>query len=169
MMRIFPTEKFTITTHLRSDRVEAKLLNNVEAVQLDRNNVPFSSPSEKPYEGWVQSDCFQIQKIARNNKRYILPIVEGKIFSEDTGSLIEVKIKPNENYNLIMLLLALLYIPVIIWISIEIWSSIQDNAKEFPKFILSFPLWMGITYFIAISNFKSQMKKDKKFLLEIFN
>ena len=83
-MRIFPTEKFTITTHLRSDRVEAKLLNNVEAVQLDRNNVPFSSPSEKPYEGWVQSDCFQIQKIARNNKRYILPIVEGKIFSEDT-------------------------------------------------------------------------------------
>ena len=169
MMRIFPTEKFTITTHLRSDRVEAKLLNNVEAVQLDRNNVPFSSPSEKLYEGWVQSDCFQIQKIARNNKRYILPIVEGKIFSEDTGSLIEVKIKPNENYNLIMLLLALLYIPVIIWIGIEIWSSIQDNAKEFPKFIKSFPLWMGITYFIANSNFKSQMKKDKKFLLEIFN
>ncbi|MEL6461155.1 MAG: hypothetical protein AAFQ91_23455 [Cyanobacteria bacterium J06621_15] len=169
MIRIFPTEKFTITTHLQMDRVENQLSSHIEPVKLDRVNFPFSPAPSKPYEGWVENDCFQLQKISRNNNRYTLPIVEGKIFSEDRGSLIEIKIKPNENYNRIMLFLALLYIPVIIIMGFDIWSSIQDNTREAPIFFLFFPFWMGVVYFIAIIKFKSQMRKDKKFLLEIFN
>ena len=169
MIRIFPTEKFTITTHLKIDRVENQLLSHIEPVKLDRVYFSGSPLPNKPYEGWVQNDYFQVQKISRNNNRYTLPIVEGKIFSEDTGSLIEVKIKPNENYNRIMLFLALLYIPVIIFMGFDIWSSIQDNAREAPIFFVFFPLWMGVMYFISIIKFKSQIKKDKKFLLEIFN
>ena len=38
MMKIFPTEKFTITTHLRSDGVEDKLLNHVAPAKLGRIN-----------------------------------------------------------------------------------------------------------------------------------
>jgi len=110
-----------------------------------------------------------MQKISRNNNRYTSPIVEGQIFSQDTGSLIEVKIKPNENYNRIMLFLALLYIPVIIFMGFDMWSSIQDNTRENNIFFIFFPFWMGVMYFISIIKFKSQMKKDKKFLLEIFN
>ena len=169
MIRIFPTEKLTITTHLEMDRVENKLLSHIEPVKLDRVYFPFSSLPDRGYEGWVQNDCFQMQKISRNNNRYTSPIVEGKIFSQDSGSLIEVKIKPNENYHRIMLFLALLYIPVIILMGFDIWSSIQDNGGETPIFFIFFPFWMGFIYIISIIKFKSQMKKDKKFVLEIFN
>ena len=51
----------------------------------------------------------------------------------------------------------------------DIWSSIQDNGGETPIFFIFFPFWMGFIYIISIIKFKSQMKKDKKFVLEIFN
>lgn len=107
--------------------------------------------------------------ISRNNNRYTLPIVEGKIIPENTGSVIEANIKPNENYHRIMLSIALIYIPTVIFMGFDIWSSIQDNTRETPLFLLFFPFWMGTIYLISIIKFKSQMKKDKKFLLEIFN
>lgn len=168
MIKILPTENFTITTHLRPDRVEDKLLHYVEPYQLGRINFPFSSPPDKPYEGRVQNGCFQIQKISRNNNRDTLPIVEGKIFSEDTGSFIEVTIKPNEAYNLVMLLIALLYISITIFMGVNILFSSNNDARGIPIFVLFFPLWMGMVYFFVIKKFKSQMKKDKKFLYEIF-
>lgn len=60
MIRIFPTQKFTVTTHLTPDVVENQLLNHIEPVRLDRTNFPFSPRADKLYEGWVQNGCFQI-------------------------------------------------------------------------------------------------------------
>jgi len=48
MIKIFPTEQFTITTHLKMDRVENQLLSHIEPVKLDRVYSPFSPLPNKP-------------------------------------------------------------------------------------------------------------------------
>ena len=80
MMRIFPTEKFTITTHLRSDRVEAKLLNNVEGVQLDRNNVAFSSHRKNTMKVGFRMFLQKIKKLRGITKDIYYPLLKEKYF-----------------------------------------------------------------------------------------
>ncbi|MEB3217129.1 MAG: hypothetical protein VKN72_12995 [Nostocales cyanobacterium 94392] len=162
MIKILPTEKFTITTHLRPDRVEAKLLNYVEPYQLIRFSFPFAPPPDKPYEGKVENGYFRIQKISRYKKRNNLPIIEGKISPEQRGSIINIIIKPNKLLNFMMFFLPLFYASLI---GFGLLSN-SGRTMVFPLFAFFFGC---IFYFIFIKSFKSDLKKDKQFLLEIFN
>ncbi len=166
MINILPTEEFTITTHLRPDRVADKLLNHVEPYKSVRFIFPFSSPPDKPYEGKVENGSFQMHKIYRGG-RNLIPIIEGKIIPQDRGSLIEVKIKPGDASNLMILLPLLIIVSSIIVLLVIFLLSINNGARSFPTYYFIYPLWMGLGCFIVIINFKSQVKKEKKFLLKI--
>lgn len=168
MIKLLPTEKFTLITHLRPNRVEDKLLNFVEPYQLFRISFPFSPPPDKPYEGTVENGYFRIQKISRYKKRNNLPIVEGKIFPEDKGSLIYITIKPNQLLNFLMLFILFFNTSMSLLIALNFWFSNDNDARRIAVFFLLSPLWMGLIYYFVIKSFKSDVKKDKKFLLEIF-
>ncbi|MEL6458745.1 MAG: hypothetical protein AAFQ91_10915 [Cyanobacteria bacterium J06621_15] len=168
MKKILPTEKFSITTHLRPDRVEDKISNFVEPYKLVRFNFPFAPPPDKPYEGTVENRSFRIQRISRYKKRNNLPIIEGIISPQERGSLINITIKPNQILNLFMSVFPLFYTSLSIVIGLSFLLHGDDNTKSMGILSLLSPLWMIIVFFFIIKSFKSDLQKDKNFLLEIF-
>lgn len=168
MIKILPTEKFTITTHLRPERVEDKLLNFVEPYKLVRFNFPFAPSPEKPYEGKIENGSFRIQRISKYKKRNNLPIIEGVISPQERGSLINITIKPNQILNFFMSVFPLFYISLSMVIGLSFLLRGDNDIRSMGILLLLSPLWMIIVSFFIIQSFKSDLKKDKKFLLEIF-
>ena len=164
MIKIFPSEKFTITTRFKPEGVENKLLSYVEPYKLIRFNLPFSPPPDKPFEGTVGNGYFKFQRIYSSKKKNSLPIIEGKIFPNDRGSIIEISIKPQQGMNTFMLIFPLFYIPIAVAIG---WSLFQNGNIMGILFLLS-PVWIALMILYSRISFKSDVNKDKKFLLETF-
>lgn len=168
MFKILPSEKFTIKTYLRPDRVADKLLNYVEPYQLIRFSFPFAPPPDKPYEGSVENGFFRMQRISRYKKRNNLPTIEGQISPEERGSVIDVIIKPNKFLNFFMLVFPLFYTSMALVVGFSLWQSNDNGARNISMFLLFSPLWTLLGCFVVFQSFKSDVKKDKNFLLEIF-
>lgn len=168
MINILPTEKFTITTHLRPDRVEDKLFNFVEPYKLVRFNFPFAPPPDKPYEGKIENGSFQIQRISKYKKRNNLPIIEGVISPQERGSLINITIKPNQILNFFMSVFPFFYISLSMVVGFSFLLHGDNDLRSMGILLLLSPLWMIIVSFFMFQSFKSDLKKDKKFLLETF-
>jgi len=168
MIEFLPTEKFIITTHLRPDRVEDKLLSFVEPYKLVRFSFPFAPPPDKPYEGTIGNNLFKIQRISRYKKRNNLPIIEGTISPQERGSLINVTIKPNQILNFFMSVFPLFYISMSMVVGLSFLLHSDNDARSMGILLLLSPVWMIIVSFFIIKSFKSDLKKDKIFLLGIF-
>ncbi len=166
MMTLLPTEKFIITTHLRFDRVEDKLLNFVEPYKLVRFSFPFAPAPDKPYEGTVENNLFKIQRISRYKKRNNLPIIEGRISPQERGSLINIIIKPTKILNFFMSVFPFFYISIMLAIGLNFLQ--HNDFRSMGIIMLLSPLWMIITFFFIVKIFKSDLKKDKEFLQKIF-
>ncbi|AFY55605.1 hypothetical protein Riv7116_3132 [Rivularia sp. PCC 7116] len=168
MIKILPTEKFKITTYLRPDRVEDKLLNFVEPYKLVRFSFPFGPSSDKPYEGTIENFSFRIQRISKYKKRNSLPVIEGIISPQERGSLINVTIKPNQILNLFMSVFPLFYISISMVVGFSLFLHSDNDARSMGILFLLSPLWMIIVSFFTIKSFKFDVQQDKNFLLELF-
>ncbi|BAY83177.1 hypothetical protein NIES267_26640 [Calothrix parasitica NIES-267] len=168
MIKLLPTEKFTITTHLRPDRVEDKLSNFVDPYKIIRFSFPFAPPPDKPYEGTIGNSLFKIQRFSRYKKRNSLPVIEGTISPHERGSLINVTIKPNKIFQFFMSVFPFFYISICMVVGLSFLLHGDNDARSIGILLLLSPLWMAIVSFFIIKSFKSDLQKDKSFLLEIF-
>ena len=172
MKIILPTEKFTITTHLTPDRVEDKLLNFVEPYKSAKFltfDFSYSPPSNKPYQGTVENGFFEIKKMSERRNQGSLPIIQGSISDQDSeGSLIEVKIKPDKEFNDGILLFAVVMIPIVIINFFCFLANFTEGDIAGSIIFLAAPILVCMGYFSVIKNFESNVKQDKQFLLGIF-
>lgn len=172
MKRILLTEKFTITTHLTPDRVEDKLLNFVEPYKsakfltFDFSYVP---PSDKPYQGTVENGFFKIRKMSKLTNQGYFPIIQGSISGQDReGSIIEVKMKPDKEFNDGILLFPIVMTPIVIINFFCFLASLADGDIAGSIIFFAGPTLVCMGHFSVIKNFESNVKQDKQFLLKIF-
>ncbi|MEL7242367.1 MAG: hypothetical protein AAGM40_08470 [Cyanobacteria bacterium J06573_2] len=168
MIGALPTEKFTIATYLEPEKVKDKLLTFVEPYQSIRFNLPFTSP-EKAYEGRVENSFFEIRRISVNRKKINLPIVEGRVYLRGRGSIIEVTIRPDTLFKYVGLLINFVFMPITVIGSLFLLMSEDINTRDTAKHTLYLPVFILIAEFIERETFKSDIRKDKQFLLEIFD
>ncbi|MEO0684982.1 MAG: hypothetical protein AAFY76_08045 [Cyanobacteria bacterium J06649_11] len=167
MIKALPTEEFKIETYLKLEKVKDKLLKFVEPHKSIRLNLPFNSP-DKPYEGKVENSFFKIQRVSVNRKKVNLPIVEGRVYLLDRGSIIEVTIRPDTIWKYVNLTIPLFFIPMVVLGSLFLLMSEDINIRNTAKYTLYSPIFILIADFIERETFKSDIGKDKQFLLEIF-
>ena len=111
MIKALPTEEFTIETYLEPEKVKDKLLKFVEPHKSIRLNLPFNSP-DKPYEGKVENSFFLIQRVSVNRKKVNLPIIEGRVYLRDRGSIIKVTIRADTFWKYVNITIPLFYMPM---------------------------------------------------------
>lgn len=160
-MKYLPFENLTYKSRL----TEAEIINRLtNVVQPERTLLSlFTSSSSKPYEGKISGQAFVIKRIITRRNSF-LPSVKGIILKDFSGTTIEVKMR--------------LAIPVIIFLfvwcgivglfSIFLLSDIVSNAEFDPVAIVLLGMLLFV-YAIVMLGFKSESRKTKKFLQEIFD
>lgn len=156
-MKYLPFEKLTFETDLSEDEVKARLLHNVEEKKYFR----FGKKGNKPYEGYLNGNRFEINRIITYRNSF-LPLIKGQIIENNIGTQIQVK----------MSLYLFVFIFMIFWcgvvglafIALFIAAIINNN---FQAFIL-IPLGMFIFgYLLTMIAFKAESSKSKKDLKKI--
>jgi hypothetical protein len=158
-MKFLPIENKTYFAPLTAAEVRERLAAAIEPKQMLRN--PYKRTNTKPYEGHLNHNHFEINRIIRYRNSF-LPQIKGQILPGDNGT--EVKVK--------MRLSVFVYIFLIIWCgSLGLFviafslDSMMEGAFDPVIFI---PLGMLLFAYVMVTvGFKYEAKKAKKDLANL--
>lgn len=164
-MFLLPSEKFNLKTHLSLEEAKQRLSDVIESPRNIRlTESPSASPPAQRYQGKITENKFKIHEIIYTRNSF-LPIIEGKIFPQNIGSLIIIKMRMHHVVNFFMFL----------WLSstgiLSVLSIIGIIFKDigFAIFAFIFLTLFIFTYFLNKLVFKTQTKKPKEFLSTLFS
>lgn len=164
-MKLLPYEKFTITTQASEKEAIAKIKGITEPIRSSR----FTGPREKPYQGTINGNSFEISRIIHYRNAF-LPIIQGDIRTEQERTVIFISM---HLHIIVIAILLLLLGDVVIFIHksfIEAITIFMDTGQfsisiNFPP-ITSFLLLFG--YLITTAGFKSEANNSKDFFHRLF-
>jgi len=155
---MIPLEKFTIHSSRNPDHVRETLLEVVDPRQI----LPWDAKnSAKPYQGEIGDRAFQISRIISYRNSF-LPLINGRITPEETGSKIEIFISLDP----------LVFIFMLVWLGMVgnmgilfLLATLGEGNFE-PAALI--PLGMFLFGFLLVFvGFKPEAAKAKKFLREL--
>ncbi|NME72833.1 hypothetical protein [Flammeovirga aprica] len=160
-MKFLPFENLTYQTKLDSEEVLHRISDIIEPKKAIRITGIFGSSNHKPYEGSIEKNTFQMNRII-NYRNSFLPIINGVVEKGKYGTEIKVKMK--------------LHIFVMLFISIWLGIAAIASLALFPMLLMgnfdsisSLPFWMFVFgYVVVLGGFKYESRKSKKYLAELF-
>lgn len=163
-MLFLPFENTTITTHLNQEQVRHRLSNIIEPPTMLANYGLFGKPSTKPFQGIVSGNNFQIERNI-NYRNSFLPIIEGKISSENPGSKLIIKMRLHIAVIIFMLWWLGSILPILLLFLVAILSGNQIDLK-----IILVPLGMCVfAYLLCMIPFNIEAKQSKVLLEKLFS
>ncbi len=155
---MIPLEKFTIHSSRNPDRVRETLLTVVEPRKIWRWY--FTNP-DKPYQGEIGDRAFQIVRII-NYRNSFLPLINGRITPEGTGSQIEIS----------MSLHPVVFIFMLVWLGMVgnigilfLIAALSEGTFE-PAALVPLGMFLFVCLLVFVG-FKPEAAKAKKFLREL--
>ncbi|MCE3075904.1 hypothetical protein [Chryseobacterium gwangjuense] len=155
-MRYLPFEHLIYKTNLSEQDVIRILSDNVGA---KRKLLQFNNTSTKEYEGYINENSFEINRIIKNRNSF-LPQITGIIQKSSNETLVEVKMKLHWG----------VFVFLIFWCSFVIFFLMITliEAKRISVDVF-FPLSMLLfVYLLTMLGFKIESKKSKKDLEKMF-
>lgn len=149
-MKYLPYERIVYRTHLPEEEVMAKLSGFVESKKFR-----FGKTSAKEYEGFINNNSFEINRII-NNRNSFLPQIRGVIQKTNYGTQIEVTMK----------LQVFVFLFLIMWCGFVLFFLISICITQ-EKISLLFLAPVGMLLFVyalTMFGFKIESKKSKEFL-----
>ncbi|MCJ7935297.1 MAG: hypothetical protein MUW56_17145 [Chryseobacterium sp.] len=156
-MKYLPFERITYRTNLSEQEIITKLSGFVEPKKFGFGRNPI-----KEYEGSVDNNRFEINRIIKNRNSF-LPQISGTIQKNNDGTQIEVTMK----------LHAFVFFFLIVWCSLALFfficlcvRDIRDKEISVDFFL---PLFMLLfVYALTMLGFKMESKKSKEYLRKSF-
>lgn len=156
-MKYLPFEHIIYTTHLSKQEIIKRLS---DATEPKRNTFASNRKSTKEYEGFINDDHFEINRIIRNRNSF-LPQISGLIQENTHETQIEVKMKLNW-FVVIFLIFSCSFV-LCFFITILI-------AVEKIYFDVLIPVGMLVfVYALTMLGFKIESMRSKEDLKKIFD
>ena len=157
-MKFLPTDNAMFRTQLSADQALKRLSENLEPRQFFYLEV---NRSGKSFEGYIENNEFNINKVVRFSQNFLTPLIIGSINEDETGTIIDVKIKIRRFAQITIVFLLCIYIIVGILKVLFAFKS----GNFFSLFRLILPI---LLYILAIKGFKYASTRTKKRLAELF-
>ena len=163
---MLPYESLAIASPLSPEEVRQKLIAVVKQGKL----FSFLTRSDKPYRGKVERNEFKIARTIWYSNSF-LPIIRGRICSEEYGSFIHLTMYPQ---------IAVLGF-VILWMGLvgymffgrlvdiilsALWSSIAEQTLLYALVIPGG--FLAFSYLLTMGSFKFESIKSREFLRDLF-
>jgi hypothetical protein len=156
-MKYLPFEHLIYKTDLTEKEAIKKLSDYIEA---KRSSFIFNNKSTKEYEGFINKNSFEINRIIKNRNSF-LPQIMGTIQTSNDETQIEVKMRLHWAVSGFL----------IFWCLGILVSIIHDILNSSEKISIEFliPILMLVfAYLLTMYGFKSESKKAKEDLRKIF-
>jgi hypothetical protein len=164
-MKYLPFEDFILTTPLTVHEVQKLLTEKVETMQ---GSLFGNSPkTNKPYRGEVTSESFRIYRII-NYRNSFLPEITGRYKTNDNGTQIQIKMRPNTGVLVFMSIWLGLVGIVCIVIFVVMLMSMKEVFKGgfSPMVLIPFGMFV-FGYGLVTLGFKSESSLSKNYLIKI--
>ncbi|QIZ72295.1 hypothetical protein [Oxynema aestuarii] len=167
---MFPHEHFTIVTALDPDAVRQRLSTVVEPPKTFRWQ--WGNP-DKPYQGEIGDRSFKISRIIHYRNSF-LPVIDGRIEPNGTGSKISINMKLHPFVLVFMLVWLSMVgqIPAMFLMGI-LFALFTDQKEQVPidsesYLFLLFPLGMFVFGCgLPLIGFWPEARKSKAFLIDL--
>ncbi|GAA5101790.1 hypothetical protein GCM10023210_42070 [Chryseobacterium ginsengisoli] len=153
-MKYLPFEHLIYKTDLSEKEAIKKLSDCIETKKRR-----FGNASNKEYEGFINENSFEINRIIRYRNSF-LPQITGTVQRNNSETEIEIKMR----LNLLVLVFMIFWCSFVIFFLIAVLTQAEkiSVAIFIPFFMLSF------AYLLTMFGFKSESKKSKEDLKKIF-
>ncbi|MDQ0780752.1 hypothetical protein [Chryseobacterium sp. W4I1] len=153
-MKYLPYERIVYRTNLSEEEIMTKLSGFVEPKKFR-----FGKTSVKEYEGFINNNSFEINRII-NNRNSFLPQIKGIIQKNNYGTQIEVTMR----------LQVFVFLFLIMWCGFVLFFLIGICiAQEKISLLFFAPMAMLLfVYTLTMFGFKIESKKSKEFLRKSF-
>jgi hypothetical protein len=155
-MKYLPFEHIIYTTHLSKQEIIKRLS---DATEPKRNAFASNRKSTKEYEGFINDDHFEINRIIRNRNSF-LPQIRGSIQENNHKTQIDVKME----------LHVFVFVFLIFWcLFVLLFLIIVLITVEKISFDVLIPVGMLVfAYALTMFGFKSESMRSKEDLKKIF-
>lgn len=155
MSKFLPIENIVFKTKLSKEQVVLRLSENIEA----KKTFGFGNYS-KPYIGYINGNNFEIERVI-NYRNSFLPQIKGNVYSELSGTKINVKMMPA---SYVLFFMAIWFGGVIVGCLAMLFILFTEGFTSFLflPFIM-FLFGIGLLY----GAFKTESAKSKKDLMRI--
>ena len=96
-----PKENFIFTIKLSAHEILNRISENLEPKRTGRL-LSFNRNNQKIYEGYISEKTFRINEITVGKLNSFLPVLTGRIVSENNGCIIEVRMEPQQFFEIFM-------------------------------------------------------------------
>jgi len=159
-MKFLPFENITYHTQLSVEEVINRLSENLESRKYF---FPGLKSKRKAYEGYIKHNTFNINKVLDRRNGFV-PIIKGKLYENNTGTIIKVKMRLHE----IALIFGIFLFTILLPISVANIAYLL-LSKAAPTRELIMPIFMFILFSSMIMyHFKSVSVPTKKHLAKLF-
>ena len=157
-MKIIPSEKIKLTTHLTREEIVSILKKDTNEQIKGFKTDFFDRNDFNEYEGFIKNDKFEIQRI-RHTKNTFSPLIKGTIYKTNGKNIIQLdlEIRP------IHLFIVLMFLAAIVMTFLAMFAGIFSQGFN-PIYCLV-PL---IIFFIIIGNMNSVFNTELEMILDDF-
>ncbi|MEN2413072.1 hypothetical protein [Flavobacterium mesophilum] len=164
LKKLLPFEELFYHSSLTNEELISRLQNEIEAEKSFSFKLNYNSYT-KPYIGTMSHNNFKIKR-AISYRNSFLPIIEGKITSDISGSKINIKMHLEEFVKVFMIIWLGGVLFACIAISYAYLFTNKTNTEDGGAIIIPFGM-LAIGLFMVSAGFKSESKKSIKDLEEI--
>jgi len=150
-MWFLPYDRLTIGTDLSPEEVRRRL----EEVIGPRQWFQWLySRDDKPYQGEWDGKRFKISPVSIRRRSRYLPVIQGEIFPQYPGTIIELVMRQDIIYVIVMILYCILVV-----------GGPGAGTSVTCSFVTAF--WLLVPYLMTMIGFKTQSAKSRKFFQEL--
>lgn len=160
-MRFLPKETLVYHSTLKADQLHERLSIYVEP-RLD-GLIDWKKKREKPYEGLVKKDGFEISRII-DYRNSFLPVVSGKITPSTDQSVVVVTMAL---HSFVRIFLAIWFAMAILFFFVYLVKSIKDTTID-PILLIPITL-VALGYRLTIRAFKVESDRAREDLKEMLS
>lgn len=159
-MWLFPYQRFTITTHLKSDEAIQRLSDNVNPPPIYRwFRHPLSNNEfERYFYGNKNGNVFKIYRAIIKGRNSFIPFIKCEVIDSNVGAKVKVRMRLHP-----VVLIFCLWILIICWFNKSTFGNIVFTYDKTALFIFL------ALYALVLSLFMYDALKDKKTLLTILD
>ncbi|MCP4370227.1 MAG: hypothetical protein GY797_19255 [Deltaproteobacteria bacterium] len=163
-MILLPFERFTIQTSLKPKDVRQRLTEVVEPKHAKNRKLSiFSSTDHLPYEGKINDNYFEINRII-HYKNLSLPIIRGEIVSDLDGSSIKITMRLHIQDIVVMVTVIGMMIPLIFLIPF----GVEPDGIGI-RMLMFIVIAVTPIYLFMIIYFQIEVFISKRFFRNLFN
>lgn len=159
MSPIIPYKRFVISTSLTVEEVVHMIS---EAILPRRTLTTWHSSTTKTFEGRVDNQGFEIQKIIHNRNSF-LPVLYGRIIPTNKGSKIEVRLTLNILVGIFSVIWLLAMSGVFLLLAI-----IKANNSNLSEYLWAPLAAIGLFLLVLSLGFGTYTKETEEFITNLF-